>query len=386
MRTVGIITFYKSENIGAVLQAFALQYSLAKLGYHAEIIQYTDAQKKTAHIPRGKLFLHNLWYHTIKRSMLQDKKWRRICAFIEEYDTLSPEAFHSAALLHQVPPIYDIYITGSDQVWNPSITGNDEAYFLTFAPVTAVRFSYGASLGNISILKKQTEKMKYLIGQLDAVSVREKDAAEAICELIGAPVTQVLDPTLLLNSSEWASLTEKTPSVVEYPYILCYYMPGDKAIEAGIRKASEYIKKITGLRIVNIGKKDWARLGFHREDIFDNGPLEFLWLIQHASYVVTNSFHGTAFSANLKRSFFVPIKTTENKQATRSSRIVSFLDMLGLNDRMFEVDDNGRALSDIYPALEMDYRDAYSRLKTARADSVLFLKNNCNRNGAETQP
>ncbi len=378
MKRVGIITFYKSENIGAVLQAYALQKKLHNLGFQAEIIQYTDKIKRSAKMNKVKRVFHKLWFDVIKRGIFRDRKWRRTCDFVNTHILLSKEKYSSSVTLHRTPPVYDVYITGSDQVWNPNITGNDESYFLTFAPAEKRRISYGASLGNIDILNKNPEKIKYLLRQLDAISVREKDAAEAIEQLTGNSVTQVLDPTILLTNEDWSSLTKEMAPLTEKPYILCYYIPGDPAIEQGIRNAANYLKQKTGYEIINLGKKDKERIRFSKEDVFDNGPLEFLWYVEHASYVVTNSFHGTAFSINFKKPFFVPRKSNENKTKSRASRIVSILELTGLSERMFEIDDNGKLVSDNYPDDAMDFTDAHQKLNTLRQESLSFLENNCN--------
>ena len=377
MKSVGILTFYKSENVGAVLQACALQQVLTEMGYSAQIIQYLDQKKKQSRLSKGKRIIHNLWYTGIKRGLLRDLRWRRICDFVEKYDTLSEKAYFSQAAIHKDPPQYDIYITGSDQVWNPSVTGNDETYYLTFAPAEAIRLSYGASLGNISVLQKDPEKLKYMLCQLDAISVREKDAACAISDLIQKPVTQVLDPTLLLDAQRWMRFTANSAPVVKHPYILCYYMPGNAAIEKGIRNIAETLHKKTGLPVVNIGKKDWQKLRFCKEDLFDHGPLEFLWLIQNAACVVTNSFHGTAFSINFGKPFYVPATGNENTAITRTSRIFSLLSALELEDRLVRVDNEGNMMSSEIAEQTIDYTEINNKLTELRNASVAFLKNTC---------
>lgn len=377
MKRVGIVTFYKSENVGAVLQAYALQKKLCKLGCQAEIIQYTDKIKRFAKMNSVKRVLHKLWYDIIKRKVLRDQKWKRTCRFVDKYIVLSKETYTSAAILHQSPPEYDIYITGSDQVWNPSITGNDESYFLTFAPQEKIKISYGASMGNIGVLNKNPAKMKYLLSQLDAISVRERDATVAISRLIDREVTQVLDPTLLLNVDDWSSLTADMSPLIEKPFILCYYIPGDKSIEKGIRKTAEYLKEKTGYQIVNLGKKDWEKVRLKRSDVFNNGPIEFLWYVQHAAFVVTNSFHGTAFSINFQKPFFVPKKADENQSKSRSSRIVSILELIDLSGRLFEIDNEGNPISNSYPCENVDFSEPHMKLNVLRNKATEFLVNNC---------
>lgn len=377
MKRVGILTFYKSENVGAVLQACALQNTLTGMGYSAQIIQYLDQKKKQSRIPKVKRIAHNLWYDVIKRGLLRDIKWRRICDFVEKYDTLSEKAYFSNGAIHRDPPQYEVYITGSDQVWNPGITGNDETYYLTFAPAETIRMSYGASLGNISVLQRDPEKMAYMLCQLDAISVREQDTACAISDLINKPVSQVLDPTLLLDAQRWMTFTAPMEAMVKQPYILCYYMPGNPAMERGIRNIAERLREKTKLPIVNIGKKDWHRLRFCKEDLFDHGPLEFLWLMQHASYVVTNSFHGTAFSINFGKPFYVPTADNESSATTRTSRILSLLFALKLEDRLVPVDADGNITNPKVTEQILDYTEAHSKLKELKDASIAFLQNSC---------
>lgn len=373
MKKVGIITFYKSDNVGAVLQAYALQKCLFNNGYSAEIIQYIDAKKKGRKMNIIKRLIHNIWYHKIKRDILKDKKWARVISFIDKNDSVSKNVFTSSAMINNDPPIYDVYITGSDQVWNDSITGADDSYYLSFAPESAVKLAYGASCGSVSALMKEKEKKEMLLSKLDLIGVRETNMAVVLKEEFGLNSELVLDPTLLLTKNEWENVASKSEIIRNDNYILCYIMPGDKIVEKGIEEIAKELARQTGYNIVRVGLKDIDRLRFRKNDIFDVGPAEFVKLISDAKYVVTNSFHGSVFSINLGVSVFGVINGELDGVATRASRLISIYNLLGMENRLIKYstnDDNWRLSISAY---SFDYSEAHIKLENERRKSLSFL-------------
>ena len=146
-KSIGIITLHQSTNYGAVLQAFALEFFLQKRNFNAEIIDYVEFDKETRSQSFFQKIRHNLWHNVIYPLLAGRKRLDRTNRWIREKIKLSPHHYSRREEIATNPPHYDIYITGSDQVWNPFNTNNDATYFLAFAPKTAKRLSYAASFG-----------------------------------------------------------------------------------------------------------------------------------------------------------------------------------------------------------------------------------------------
>lgn len=373
MKKVGIITFYKSDNLGAVLQAYALHRCVAQNGYAAEIIQYSDIKKKQQKMNFGKRILHNLWFKTVKRGLFKDKKWSRVESFVEKYDALSAQAYYSSAEINQDPPRYDVYITGSDQVWNDSITGADDSYFLSFAPDESVKLAYGASCGSIKEMMKNNEKKRMLLSRLDAVGAREDALVQILKREYSIDSELVLDPTLLLRSDEWSCVAEASEIIRTDNYILCYVMPGDSVVETGIDQIANELAARTGYKVVRLGLKDTARLRFRKDDIFDAGPAEFVRLIADAKYVVTNSFHGSVFSINFKKNVFGILNGKEDAGATRATRLISIYKLLGMEDRLIPFTTENDNWKTAITTNHYDYAQVNQKLEAERRKSISYL-------------
>ena len=134
MKTIGTITFHNSINYGAQLQTYALQKVLADMGYKNEIIDYRPPNRGKGSFSIFKKFRSYLWHRIVKKMLVGNKREQRTEEFRRKYFPVSNKKYTSLEMLHSSPPVYDVYITGSDQVWNPRITNGDSSYFLTFAP------------------------------------------------------------------------------------------------------------------------------------------------------------------------------------------------------------------------------------------------------------
>lgn len=373
MKKAGIITFYKSDNPGAVLQAYALQKYISQNGYKAEIIQYADLKKKSLKMNPVKRILHNFWYHTLKRKVFKDKKWQRVLKFIDTNDSLSEKRYTSADEISKLPPQYDVYITGSDQVWNDSITGADYSYYLSFAPDNAVKIAYGASCGSVKTFLKNKEKKAEYLSRYDVIAVRETNFASVLQSDFGIDAQIVLDPTLLLSADEWKNISEQSEIVKKDKYILCYIMPGDKVVENGIAQIAEELNKQTGYKIVRFGLKDKDRLKFRKDDIFDAGPAEFVRLIADASFVITNSFHGSVFAVNFGKNLFGIINGEVDGSLTRASRLISVYELLGMNDRLISFSSKDKSWRASVKSEDYNYEKASAKLSEERKNSADYL-------------
>ena len=381
MKKIGIATIVKVDNYGAELQAYATQRKLLLLGYDAEIIDYRyykswnfkDSKMSAPLIPmsiKGKVAywlkyrLINALVECIMPLFVKPVK-NRIARFkiFHQKNTKFSRLFKSMDELYRNPPEYDVYMTGSDQVWSPEASSSIEPYFLTFASRNAVRISYAASFGVCEICESLKERFGKWLNTYDSISVREENGIELVKKLSGKNAVWVVDPTFLLSRDEWMNVAEPYPDMPEH-YVLIYNLSDSRLIDQlGIRIGKKYnipvfrlckraygIKKVKGIK-----------------NILDAGPAEFLSLIANTNYVVTDSFHGTAFSINLGVPFFTVISGKKKD----NSRMESLLELVELR-KCLVLDDASVESIDIEQSI--DFNKAYSLLNEARMKSIDYLK------------
>lgn len=257
-------------------------------------------------------------------------------------------------------PLADYYVTGSDQVWNSKHNeGFNERYYFAHIPDTAIRISFASSIGETSLSEEHTMRIKSLLSNYKAISVRE-ESAKRLIDGMGLMATHLLDPTFMLNKEEWMSYMSQR--IFKEKYLLVY-TPYNTVDKNQIFDAARKIANKRGLKIVTFSW-DWRRDKMADKTITYASPGDFLSLMWHADYVVTNSFHGTAFSINLNKQFcvFMP--------SAFSTRISSIVDLCGLHDKMvLDKFDLVKATE------EINYTTVNQILERERAKSIGFLKN-----------
>ena len=372
---IGIVTILKVNNYGAELQAYATQEALCRMGYDAEIIDYlfyknsghiADAESKPSYkLPLSVRFKE--WAFpkvTALRTMLSGApKGTRDARFdrFHTENTRMSRTYRSYGELKRAVPEYDVYLSGSDQVWNPFTYTSLDPYFLNFAPPTARRVAYASSFGVGEIPEYAKAFYCSRLNKYHAIGVREDAAVRLVKELSGKDAQQVLDPTFLLDSDAWSSLASKSEIDLPEGYILVYELIPCQYIN----QLAQHISKATGRKIVRIGRSA-ADVGQCDISVADAGPIEFLRLFQNAGVVITNSFHGTAFSINFNKDFYtvLPLKKKNN------SRQRSVLKMFGLENRLLV---EGDAIPPI-DHLTIDYVPVKEILRSQRQRSIDFLK------------
>lgn len=320
---IGIITKI-GKNYGAILQAYALKKKLYDLGHEAHIIKYTPEisvkSYRVCKFPwrfRGALanIKSAIHYKSHKKST------KRFLKFREKYFDFVGD-YNNDVEIEENPPQCDIYITGSDQVWNPVISF-DKAFYCCFADkyTNSKKASYAASIGLREIPEHFREDFKLRVSGFDYISVREEQAVKILSEM-GISANLAPDPTLLLDKKDWHSISK---SVIDSPYILCYFVSVPKGIDSIVKE----IKKRLGLKVVNLmTTEESAKIGDVR--IRDAGPEEFLGLFEGASFVITSSFHGTVFSLINQKPFVVTL------YSQTSSRVTDLLYKFGLERRILD--------------------------------------------------
>ncbi len=362
MSKVACLTFHNSSNYGSALQAFALQQKVKMLGFDYDIIDYSNPEKLKYDSLFGKntelstrsyiVKVFSLVYNYVKK--------RKFVAFSNKYlNVLSPQ-FISNTDLKAISDRYDYFICGSDQIWNATMIRFDSSYFLDFVSHEDKKIAYAASFGRNSLTKVDKDFYEKNLKNFSKISVRESSAQNIVADCAGIEAELVLDPTLLMTIAEWRNVTDEISSI-ERPYILTYCLSPNSEMQKFISK----LKKQTGLKVIGISRG--LRPMYSEKATALPSPLEFVKLFLNASFVVTNSFHGTAFSTNFNRNLFSFIKG--NRYDSTNSRIADFLEMVGLEKRLMTVCPEG----DIEITLP-DFTNTNAVLDNKRENSIKFLE------------
>ncbi len=351
-KRIGIITIHSDLNYGAALQAYALNQFLRNKGYDSHIINYI---KRPNH-PRVYSFPKNIAY-----KLMNIPRCRRYRQFLKS--SVTKKEWHSVdEMMNGFDEPFDVLISGSDQVWNPTCGGLvdklNPVYYLAFASHGRYKkVAYASSLGSYRFNKGEQRSVKKWLSDYDYLSTRETYGSVHLKEILGVDVKVVLDPTLLLTHEEWRTSSKQVS--IKDGYVLVYYIDE-------IAECVEYARKVAekhGWKVVMMSNSSSRFPGVDINVPFC-GPAQFLWLFDNSNYVVTNSFHGTAFSVNFNKNFISVIKRNSPQRAQ------TLLQNVGLPERLLtdisQVDD----LAD-----NIDWASANSKLDELRKDSVEYLIN-----------
>lgn len=336
MKKIGIMTHHKFYNQGTMLQAYALQRKIELMGKNSEIINYTtqnfrltkkEKVKNIVENPKLLLdrFILKLHYIKNKSNILLTKQ--KYDDFYNENIKVSIEKYSEENLKESLHK-YTIFMVGSDQTWNPYIKSNKETYLLDFVPNNKVKVSYAPSIGGREIPKKFTEIYKKNLESYNYISCREEKGKQILEQIIDKKIEVVVDPTLLLNKSEWEKVASKYESKNNEKYILCYFLGRNKKNV----KIAKKIAKDRKLPILSIYSMDSGKL-FGKNTKFGVGPSEFITLIKNAELICTDSFHGCVFSIIFNKQFFA-FKKRKDKKGSDNNRLIDLLSKFNIKDRI----------------------------------------------------
>lgn len=321
---VGIMTFHSAFNYGAMLQAYATQVAVNRCGYKSAFIDYYPKENERENknldirIAYPKSILKCIY------SLLNSKARVRRGRFDEfRNDMQRTRRFEKKTDISADTIACDMLLVGSDQVWNCE-QGFDPFWFLDWLPISFPRCSYASSFGTSSVSEEMKQRINHSLAKFSHVSVREQDGVE-ILKGLGKNVTRVLDPTFLLDSQEWISVSREYSLDDRFlnGYILCHGFDNSPSTVEFVGKLKEYYKLPVVVLAVGISSPLKGDLV-----IIDAGPREYIDLYRKATVAYTNSFHGVAFAIHFRKPFFVvPHKT-------RNSRVENLLALFGLGDRM----------------------------------------------------
>ena len=352
---VGILTYHNTRNCGALLQAYALQSVLKDLSVDNEIIDYRCKQIEDVYEIRKFYENKNLksfvkWLLSIHKDKIAQKK---IDEFKYKYLRIS-KTYDKSNIAYSNSE-YNAFITGSDQVWNMALNGNDSTYLLDFVENSKKRIAYAASMGSVQLTDKNKGLFLENLPNFDCISVRENSLKTFLEESFGVNSTLVLDPTLLLKKENYkfdCNLKNNGK------YIFVYTI----APTPHIYKAAKYLAQKTGCKII------WGHMSHKRKKGAINknniSPEEFIEYIKNAQYVLTSSFHGMALSIIFEKQFFYDLDTNKNNN---NSRLISLSEKLFLKHRQLSAN-NVRFHDNI------DYVLVNKELEKYKIQSLDFLK------------
>lgn len=325
------ITCHDVYNLGASLQAYALMEYLTQLGHEVEIIdykpEYLSRHYKLSLIANPKyeknIILKSVYLLLkLPRRLVEKygKRKREFDKFKREYLKLTARRYASNQELKRDLPEADLYIAGSDQIWNTLFqNGKDPAFYLEFVPQDKGKISYAASFATANIAQEYSEKIRGWLTRLDCISVRELSGIKILQDLGIDWGKVVLDPVFLLSRREWEVLLKPSERKRE-KYLLVYDFDNSEYIE----KLAKRLSKKNQWKIYSIQKSKYADRVFWK-----SGPLEFLELIDNAEFIISNSFHATAFSLIFNKQFVVV-----NRKEGINTRMKDLLSIVNLENRM----------------------------------------------------
>lgn len=361
---IGLITIHYANSYGGVLQAFATQKALSKYG-EVSIIDY-----RTSHLEST---LRPLRFGTSPRDVLRIGKdilrlipryrlTRKFHQFFEnQYNLTRP--YRSLDELSSLEKNFDVFISGSDQIWNPEIIGGSHEagspYLLDFV-TTKKKISYASSVGSYQFSSVEKQVLSQSLFAFDHISVRERDTANMLTSLLNRPVAHVVDPTLLLTKYDWVSQLNLEKLKDINPYILVYTLKKDKILKEIVVDIAENLNT----RVIAIDQDPFVNYKCDKH-IRDASPKEFVSLFANAKFIITNSFHGTTFSLNLNLPFIV------TPPPTGMNRIQNLLKATGTKNRFL----NKKEKLPTVLNEELDFSIINERLDRLRYQSQEYLDN-----------
>ncbi len=349
---VGTLTYPGSPSHGASLQMYALYTVLNSMGADAEVINYISDTVNYKSCPSKDLkdMIASIF---LKDSQKAFKKF-------ESQIKISPKIpMKTTEELKDYTKALDRIIVGSDQVWNPAITGNDMNFYLEFCDDNQKKASYAPSFGVDQIAEADKDRISKLLSEITYLSAREERGKEIISELTGRDVPVVLDPTFLIDGNDWRKLKKKSGAKGDYVFV--YTIKQSSAL----RRAARIFAEKHGYKLVTISG------GLHgvidkfnpkKSTVSGIGPAEFIDLIDNAKYVFTNSFHGAAFSIILNKNFYVEFSSDTN------SRLVTLVQKFELEECIIDCNNFDNAL------LQINYDKANEILKEKKAEALSYLE------------
>ncbi len=362
---ISTITCHNVYNYGATLQEYALLHFLQSMGYDAQTINYKPPYL-SGHFDLWKISNPSYNYFPVKYLYLllklpgrlkNLKRKKQFDKFEQNYIRTTNQLYRSNEEIKKNLPESDIYICGSDQIWNPVFSnGKDPAFYLDFVPGNKKKLSYAASIATDQIPDNLKAFVKEKVEHLDAISVRETSAVRILNQLGINDVSQVMDPVFLLDKNEWEKLID-TDQQFNEPYLLIY----DADNNPNIKHLAQKMARKHNWKIYTLSPK----LNYADQSFYLSGPDTFLALINKAEFIISNSFHAVAFSLIFQKQFVV-----FNRKENINTRMRDIVNLLGINNTLLAYDEKKDDVN-----YEIDYHKISKKINFHIDKSKDFLKN-----------
>lgn len=342
---IGILTFHCAHNYGAVLQCYGLQEYLKGLGHDVYVIDYrpkylTSDRNYVKFSPKILITRHlklfpKVFYAGIKLRKYRNRKWKKFEEFIsQKLNLYKTENFDGEG--------FDLCVVGSDQVWNKGLTGGrfEPLYFGVGFKCPVVSYAASTIVDNYSEEEKKT--LSVLLKNFTAISVREEKLKNQLREFTDMNTTVVIDPTLLAGRYPFERMLSGT-TVAKEKYILDYVIRENPAVH----RIAKQIAEENGLKVIEISSG--FSLSRYQNKVYDAGVEEFVALFKNAEFIVTNSFHGTAFSIIFHKDFY-----SVRHNSSADDRIANLLHSLNLENRLIQPDSNPMRSTVDYSTVKMN--------------------------------
>lgn len=358
MKKIGLITFYNTIGYGTILQAYATKQIIQRMGYECDIIPYYNKYMEKSFSIKHTNVIRDC-YVFFSQLFLFLTELPRKNKFYKFRDTFAEKPYLGKDDMEKLNGKYDIFLCGSDQLWNYNITDMDEIFLLSFVKDNEKKRAFSTSFGLTEIEEEKKEVYINYLKSFYKVALREEQGQDLFYELTQKETDLVLDPTFLYGQKSWNQLIEAERKKEKSKYILVYQM----IISKKLIKVAEFIRKKTGYKVI------WIPFPYGKGCKCDieltAGPLEWLTLVKNAELVLTNSFHGVAFSIIFNRQFYC---LASSKLKKTSSRVLSVLKIFNLEKRL--IDDE----KEICISRMIDYNMVNTILEEKRQESLKILE------------
>jgi hypothetical protein len=333
-KKIGIVTLHGYFNYGNRLQNYAAEQVLQSMGFEVETIRNESPKTEYSFSKKVINLLKNNPKEIVKKTKnkliskkennktlkFDKEKKEKFLSFSGEYLNESDFVISENSIPTNLNNDYDFFITGSDQVWNPTIASSSSLHFLLFAP-SSKRISFSPSFGISEIPDKYKGNFKTWLNEMKSLSVRENEGADIIKRLTGRNSEVLVDPTMMLNKKEWQAISKEYSKKPKKDFLFTYIL-GDLSNKK--EKTIKRMAETNNLEIVNLADK--KNLNY-----YTSGPREFLDFINSASLVLTDSFHASIFSIIFNTPFIVFDRVDNN--LSMNSRINTLLGKFNLMSR-----------------------------------------------------
>lgn len=356
---IAILTYHRATNYGAVLQAYALQrkiYQYMEQGDECRIINYkcapVEAMRKSIHL--NKKFVKDIIRFPFV--FLDDTKCvKRFDQFLTKNMIIDDDCDE----LYRLNDRYDIFITGSDQVWNYDVCKDDETYFLDFVTDNNKKRSYAASLGAQRLFERDKDRILHNLKDFPELSVREKTGIDDLKKFIN-DIRIDIDPTLLIEQDGWNKLVENNNKDGDYILIYCVAPPN------GLLEIGKKLQEITGYKVIYLTNQLSKKLKYRSFSYVSGiGPQDFLYYVKNAKFVLTTSFHGTVFSLIFHKLFYAELDSLNG----HNDRIDNLL-----KRAKAEIFADPTCLFDEYKTNMVDWKKIDVEIQRMRSESERYLK------------